>query len=246
MSPARDSERPARRGLGIGWRWGAGVARLAVLVGGVLCLSGCQREGEGDRPEARVVELFDGETLGGWRVLGFGGSGGNARVSDGTIQLAAGEPLSGITLDHRSARVPLPAGDYELELEAMKLDGDDFFCALTFPVPAQQTCCTLVVGGWGGTLVGISSVNGMDASHNTTGHGRIFAPRQWYHIRVRVTAGRLEAWIDDTPVVDLDLARKSLSMRPGPIEACQPIGIATYRTAAAYRALRLRLLPAPR
>ena len=56
--------------------------------------------------------------------------------------------------------------DYEVTLEAMRVDGNDFFCGMTFP--AGKDPCTLIVGGWGGTVVGLSSINGMDASENET------------------------------------------------------------------------------
>lgn len=202
---------------------------------------GCAPEKPGAaRPVA--IELFDGETLAGWRTLEFEvGGGAPASVpGDGTLRLAAGEPLAGIVLDN--PEILLPKGAYEISLEAMIIDGDDFFCGLTFPVPSQGTCCTLIVGGWGGTLVGISSVNGMDASSNTTRYDRPFEPRRWYAISVRVTDQYLDAWIDGEPVIQLEIRDRKLGMRSGAIEQCQPIGLATYRTAAAYRKLRLREL----
>ena len=37
--------------------------------------------------------------------------------------------------------------DYELRLEAKRVEGGDFFCGLTFPVGKEY--CTLILGGWG-------------------------------------------------------------------------------------------------
>ncbi|MFT5105934.1 MAG: hypothetical protein ACI9UA_001557, partial [Pseudoalteromonas tetraodonis] len=178
----------------------------------------------------------------GWRAIEFElGGGADASVSeDGELRLGIGEPMAGIVFDDPA--VVMPRGNYELELEAKIVDGNDFFCGLTFPIPSQGTCCTLIIGGWGGTVVGISNVNGNDASLNTTRHDRPFKPRQWYHLRVRVTERYLDAWIDGESVIELDISEKKIAMRPGEIEKCQPIGIATWRTAAAYRNIVLREL----
>jgi hypothetical protein len=208
----------------------------------LLGIAACDR-GDGDAPgRTRVVELFDGESLDGWRAIEFE-LGGGAQASlgdDGSLQLGAGDPMAGIVFDDPD--FVLPQGDYEIELEAKIVDGNDFFCGLTFPVPSQGTSCTLIVGGWGGTVVGISNVNGADASINTTRHDRPFEARRWYKIRTRVTAEYLDVWIDGVPVIELDIRERKIAMRPGAIEQCQPIGIATWKTAAAYRNIRLREL----
>jgi hypothetical protein len=67
-----------------------------------------------------------------------------------------GSNLTGVT-----GTGEVPAGDYEIELQAMRLAGSDFFCGLMFPV--QTDHCSLIVGGWGGALVGLSSLNFHDA-----------------------------------------------------------------------------------
>ncbi|MEZ6113002.1 MAG: hypothetical protein R3C99_18620 [Pirellulaceae bacterium] len=60
----------------------------------------------------------------------------------------------------------MPKTNYELSLEAKRLDGTDFFCGLTFPV--GDTHCSFIVGGWAGGVVGLSSIDGLDASENQT------------------------------------------------------------------------------
>ncbi|MBN2588491.1 MAG: hypothetical protein JXA96_01410 [Sedimentisphaerales bacterium] len=52
---------------------------------------------------------------------------------------------------------PLVTMSYEITLEAMRVEGSDFFCGLTFPV--DENPCTLIPGGWGGTLCGLSCIN---------------------------------------------------------------------------------------
>jgi len=54
----------------------------------------------------------------------------------------------------------VPKTNYELSLEARRMSGNDFFCGLTFPIAGTNV--SLIVGGWGGGLVGISSIDGME------------------------------------------------------------------------------------
>lgn len=49
------------------------------------------------------------------------------------------------------------------------MSSSEFFCGLTVPVRTGTECVSLIVGGWGGSLVGISSIDGLDASETSTG-----------------------------------------------------------------------------
>ena len=115
----------------------------------------------------------------------------------------------------------------------MKLDGNDFFLALTFPV--KDSHATFVVGGWGGGVVGISSVDDLNASENETMNIEGFEKDVWHKIRVRVTDNKLQAWIGEDQKVDLELEGRKISLLPGDIELSVPIGIAAYQTRARYR-----------
>ena len=175
--------------------------------------------------------LFDGRSLGQWKPTEFGGEGA-VTVDDGRIVLAMGGNLTGVTWTGE-----VPTGDYEIELQAMRLAGSDFFCGLTFPVHTVH--CSLIVGGWGGALVGLSSLNFHDAADNSTTTSRHFDNARWYTIRVRVTGPRIQAWIDDEPVVDVDTTGKRVSVRAEVFES-RPLGIAAWQTKAALRNVRLR------
>jgi hypothetical protein len=137
----------------------------------------------------------------------------------------------------------VPKMNYEVELEAMKLLGDDFFCGLTFPV--ADACCTLIVGGWGGGVVGISSLDGNDASENETTRIVNFEQGKWYRIRFRITTSKLQAWIDQERVADVDITDRRISVRPGDIEMSKPFGLANWQCMAAYRNIKLRLVAGP-
>jgi len=179
--------------------------------------------------------LFDGKTLNGWKITDFG-SGGEIKVEDGSLMIGMGEPLSGITF----AGEPPARMNYEITLEAMKVTGDDFFCALTTPVGKE--CGTLVLGGWGGALIGFSSIDDLDASENSTTQFKKFDKNKWYRVRLRVTPQKIEAWIDDEQWVNADIDGKKVSMRPGEIELSMPLGIATFQTASAFRNITFRKL----
>ena len=144
-----------------------------------------------------------------------------------------GDLLSGVTFTAGN----LPKMNYEVSLEAQRVNGSDFFCALT--VPHNDSFVTLVIGGWGGGLVGVSSLDGDDAAHNDSSSNQSFATGKWYRIRFAVTPERLEAWIDEKQIVDVKTKDRKVSIRTD-IEASTPLGLATYQTSAAYRNIRIR------
>jgi len=184
---------------------------------------------------AGEVSLFNGRGLGQWKITDFGGQ-GSVYVKDDSIMLSSGNNLTGVTWTG-----PLVRMNYEINLDAMRVDGDDFFCGLTFPV--NDSCVTFVVGGWGGTVCGISSIDYFDASDNETTKRGYFDRNRWYHIRVRVTPEKIQCWIDDKQYVDLETAGKDLDVRIEVTDS-KPLGIAAWRTAAAIKNIRLTKLPA--
>jgi len=171
-----------------------------------------------------------------WEEIQFGGE-GFVQWSDGVLSMDAGVELTGAKFTGE-----LPVMPYELELEARKISGSDFFCGLTFPVSSGEECLTFIVGGWGGGTVGISSIDGMDASQNETTTYQSFEEGQWYRIRVVVEEGQLSAFIDDEQVVDVATDGRELGLRPGVIEYCAPLGVAAWQTAAEVREMRWRSL----
>lgn len=184
------------------------------------------------------ISLFDGKTLGKWKKTPFGGEGDVFINEDGNLEFGFGAVITGV---HWGEAAPATS-NYEISLEAMKLDGNDFFIALTFPV--KDSHATFVVGGWGGGVVGLSCVDDLNASENETMSIEGFENDVWYKIRVKVTDDQLQAWIDDNEAVTLDLEGRKISLLPGDIELSVPVGIAAYQTRAQYRNLVWKKLPA--
>jgi hypothetical protein len=210
------------RSLAAGWR----PAALAFA----LALPGCR---SAPAPEP-WHELFDGESLAGWAATEFGGE-GEVAVREGRIVLAAGSPLTGI---HRTGEVPV--GRYEIELCASRLAGNDFFVGLTFPFGSEHL--TLVLGGWGGAVCGLSSIDGADAAHNRTRVVRAFRQDQPYVVHVRVRPPRITATIDGALLVDCDLSGSQVGLRPE-VLLSRPLGVACYATSTALHTIRWRQCP---
>lgn len=179
--------------------------------------------------------LFDGKTLGGWKATKFAGE-GEVVVEDGQIILNMGQPLTGITWKDGDK---LPKDNYEITLQAMKRNGDDFFCGLTFPV--RESHASFIVGGWGGSLVGLSSIDDRDASENETTDYVKLDHNKWYGIRVRVAGGKIECWLGDKQMVDVELKDKKISTRIE-VDPNKPLGIATFQVESALKDIKLRRL----
>ena len=181
--------------------------------------------------------MFDGKTLGEWTATNFGGE-GRVEIDAGRIALGFGSDLTGITW-----KGPMPRVDYEVKLEARREEGSDFFCGLTFPV--NDSYCSLILGGWGGTVVGLSSIDGLDASENETSQLMNFELNKWYTVALKVTQQKIEAWIDGAKIIDQQLAGRKISIRPE-VELSRPFGLASWRTRAGLRKIAVRKIDARR
>jgi hypothetical protein len=181
--------------------------------------------------------LLDGRSLAGWQQTQFAGH-SEIEVHAGLVLAKMGDPFTGLNWTNE-----FPKMNYEIGLDAVRVNGSDFFCGLT--VPVGDSFCSLIVGGWGGALVGISSFDGMDASENETTKYETFEQNRWYRIRLRVTRDRIEGWIDQEKLIDIVTTGKRISLRPGEIEESKPFGIACWQTTAAWRQMKFRHVEEP-
>ncbi|HTV01701.1 MAG TPA: family 16 glycoside hydrolase [Luteitalea sp.] len=204
-----------------GWSRRQALAALTVAPGLMAV-----RRVRADGPRS----LFDGKTLGGWKSVNFGGE-GEVAIADGAIRLERGNDLTGIVWTGA-----LPGSNYRLSFEARRMDGTDFFAAVTFPVAGSH--CTFIVGGWGGPVVGFSSLDGLDASENETSRSIKLDDERWYRVAVDVTPTRMQGLIDDAVVAEATLAGRQIDVRIE-MNPCRPLGIASWRTTSDLRAISL-------
>jgi hypothetical protein len=175
--------------------------------------------------------LFNGVSLDGWEITNFGPQ-GPVSVSGGQIILGMGDGCTGITWKRY-----FPDMNYKVSLEAKRVAGNDFFCGMTFPVGKES--CSLIIGGWAGTTVGLSSINKKDASENQTTSYKLFERNRWYHIGLIVKKDTIQAFIDDEMVVNYVRSENDvLSVRPE-VELSKPFGIASWYTTAALKNIRV-------
>lgn len=167
-----------------------------------------------------------------WQSVSFGGEGEIEFDAQGA-RLGFGSPLTAIRwMDG------LPMSEhYEIEVRAARLDGSDFFCALNFPVGEESA--TVVLGGWGGALCGLSCVDGNDASMNSTRAFFSFERGQEYCLRVRVDADAIQAWVDGEPLFRQERAGHAFSLRTEIVPAGR-LAISSFQTSARIAAVRWR------
>ena len=215
-----------------------GLSLLAIVLVFVNC-SGNKNKQETKNtavsPESEVTDknsLFDGKTLDGWAITEYGTQ-GPVTVSDGRIIMNYGDGCTGINW-----LGDFPKVNYKITLEARKTVGNDFFCGITFPV--NDEFCSLIIGGWGGPVVGLSSIDGEDAAHNETKILKKFEKEVWYKVWLKVDKDRISAWIDDEKLVDFEYAGHHLSLR-AEVGLSKPFGLFTWETTGEIRNIELEI-----
>jgi hypothetical protein len=216
---------------------------LVVCLLVVFLFSGCSSKKKSPENKTEIpavksdinngIKMFDGETLEGWEITSFGTE-GPVLVSGGKIVLSYGEGCTGITWQKEFPKV-----NYKVSLEARKTTGNDFFCGMTFPVNDQF--CSLIVGGWGGPVVGLSCIDGKDAANNETKIMKNFEDEVWYNVELHVSDSAIVAWIDHEKVVDFNYPGRELYVRPE-VELSRPFGICSWYTTAELRNIYLEEL----
>ena len=208
---------------------------VAALACGVFAASDFRLAAD-EAAEPKETVLLAGDSLRGWRIADkfWFDKHGTVEAKDGQVTLGAGQPGTGISYEGK-----LPREDYELTLEARRLAGDDFFCGLTFPVGDSH--CTLILGGWGGSVTGLSNVDDFAAVENNTTGSFDFRKDRWYAIRLQVSKESIAAWVDETQLVDQPRKDHRFGVW-WEQEPMRPLGIAAWNTRAAVRNVRLKRL----
>ncbi len=189
------------------------------------------------KPSEKWTVLFDGKQMKGWKKPdGYDyEDAGKVDVKDGNMVLNGGTFATGIRWTGK-----FPKTNYEVRLEAQRVDGYDFFVGMSFPVGDQAL--TLILGGWGGNLTGLSCVDNYRADENETCSSCDFKNKTWYRVRVRVTDKEVTAFVDDEEICKLETENRKLTVT-SEMEPCLPFGIATWGdTTGALRNIRYRML----
>ena len=203
-----------------------------------------QKDGQSDssKPKSEIgaqIRLFNGKDLSGLKVLEksyFDGH-GKILVKEGALVIDKGMPGSGIAIDPKVFK-NLPKMNYEIRFDAKRIEGDDFFCGLTFPV--NDSYCTMILGGWGGGAIGLSNIDTMSAIENETSTHEDFKNNVWYHIRLKVTNEKISATLQEEKGKEQkELFSVVTNDHKFDIwweqEPARPLGFTTWSTKAAFR-----------
>ena len=158
-----------------------------------------------------------------WKSTDYGGE-GEVVFEDGVLTLKTGDPLTGVTYQKE-----FPKTNYEIRWKAKRVSGHDFFSCLTFPIGEEH--CSVVAGGWGGGVVGLSSIDGYDASENETTQFLEFENDHWYDFRLRVTDEVVEFYVDGDQILDVQREGHKFSTRIE-VHRNTPLGIAAFQCVA--------------
>lgn len=183
--------------------------------------------------KATALALLESPWSGSWKPAGIPDE-GPVVVKDGVLTLGEGQPMTGAAFPSWSES-GLPDTNYAIAYEAMRVAGEDFFGTVTFPVGSHESHASFVLGGWGGTVTGISSIDFSDANENQTHAEQRFENGRWYRVRVEVRPTGLRAWVDERLVVNVSIKGRKVGLRQGFIDHCRPFGFASYGSEARIR-----------
>ena len=182
------------------------------------------------------ISMFDGETLAGWEIVHYVDEEELPHVRNGVLVLpvAINGTMTGISWVGDS----FPSNNYIIYYEARRVVGNDIFAALTFPY--NNTFATLVFSGWRGSINGLSSIDGYDASENETTQFFGLRNAEWYEVQLRVTTDSIRANVGYEEVVDIATAGKKIHLRDEILNT--GLTIWTYTSGGEIRNIRYKKL----
>jgi len=216
------------------------LALMAALAS-ISCSGLSPAERPPDQPVAEWSPLWTEEDVGDWRPISYGGE-GEVELRGGELHIDVGNPLTGFVFGGDLTSVlPESQDGYHLRFEAKRVTGNDFFVGATFPV-GKDGRLTLILGGWGGSLAGLSSLDGMDASMNNTTQYVRFERDRWYDVEILVSATHVECRLDGKRLNRVERAvHERIWIRPE-VEPSLPLGFSTFTTYGIIRNPRVRPL----
>ena len=208
---------------------------IALSMLFVVFVSAAAAEDKPAEEKPAYKALFDGKSLENWKITNFGGE-GEVHVDEGILTMEYGSSLTGITW-----KKEFPKSNFELHVVAQRAEGSDFFAGITFPV--GDSYCSFIPGGWGGTVMGLSSIDNYDASENNTTQFLNVKTGQWYDIVIRVTDKAITVKLDGKQVIDQEREGYKFSIRPE-VELSCPLGICCDETKSKIKTIEYRKLAA--
>jgi len=187
-------------------------------------------------PPGEWLTMFDSRSLNGWKVVkedSFALA-GKVEVKDGAIVLGEGMPFTGVAWDGE-----FPKEDFEVCWEARRQGGIDIFAGLTVPVGEEHV--SLVAGGWGDSVVGLSSIDDRNASDNDQTKIMSFKNGEWHKFRLRVTKKKIEAWVDDKQVANVTREGHKFTIYDE-LKPERPFGFFSWSTEGAVRLVEMQRL----
>ncbi|MDR0796975.1 MAG: hypothetical protein LBE79_13160, partial [Tannerella sp.] len=112
----------------------------------------------------------------------------------------------------------------------------DIFAGLTFPY--GDTYASLIFGGWGGVVNGLSSIDGFDASENETQQLFSWNDNHWYPVQLRVTPDSIFAKVGSEIIVNLATAKKEIHLRADYLDTGFTFWV--YNSSGEIRNVRIR------
>lgn len=174
-----------------------------------------------------------------WGMLDFGFNSEPTATPD-LLTIPSSERLSGLNyLDDVDGLLGPGRDHYEIELQARRTRGNDIFLGLTFPVGPKQSA-SLILGGWGGGICGITAVDGQSANDNPYKTIHTFDNNRWYRVKLQVTPTRVRAWLDGERLFTVEQAQvKAFSVRDE-VEPTVPLGLFTFASSAEIKDFKVR------
>jgi len=214
---------------------------LPFLLAVVCCLIDSSAIAQTDKsqqetPDDSSIDLLSQDNIDHWEAARFGGQ-GEYSVSKEQIELGFGYMMTGVIYQGK-----LPQDNYRVRYQAKRIEGTDFFGTLTFPV--RDSHCSLVLGGWGGPTVGLSCIDGEDASRNDTMNIMGLDDDKWHQVELTVQYPKIECRINGEQIFETDVQGKEVSVR-GDVRVCRPFGFCSFETIAQIRKVHVIRLDKP-